>query len=90
MNLWWHTNVCFTASATFFFDKRLNLIKENELKKENREFFDAIQTLSSESVKLFTLPQKIMKMFPQSRNPILLSNKAWDVLFSLSMYTFVL
>ena len=76
------------ASATFFYDKKLNLIKEKVIKKENQDFFDALQTLTWETAKLMSIPVKILNMFPESRNPMKITDKCWDVLFSLSMYIF--
>ncbi|XP_072049592.1 1,25-dihydroxyvitamin D(3) 24-hydroxylase, mitochondrial-like [Amphiura filiformis] len=72
------------SSATFVFDKRLNLITEKVLKKENQDFFDALQVIALESSKLWSLPEKVINNLPESRNPILKSNKAWDVLFAIT------
>ena len=76
------------ASATFFFDKRLNLIKDEAIKKENQDFFDALQTMTLETAKIMSVPEEILNMFPESRNPIKISEKCWDVLFSLGTYNF--
>lgn len=72
-----------TAAATFFFDRRLNLITEKTLKKENQAFFDSLQVLTWNTSKLLMIPEEVLKFIPRSRNPMLLSNKAWDAIFSL-------
>ncbi|XP_072048809.1 1,25-dihydroxyvitamin D(3) 24-hydroxylase, mitochondrial-like [Amphiura filiformis] len=72
------------SPATFFFDKRLDLITERVLKKENQEFFDALQVLAKETAKFFFLPAEVLNNLPKSRNPILKCDKSWDVLFAIS------
>ncbi|XP_072048432.1 25-hydroxyvitamin D-1 alpha hydroxylase, mitochondrial-like [Amphiura filiformis] len=72
------------SSATFLFDKRLNLITEKVLKKENQDFFDALQVLTLETAKLWTHPEKLIKNLPMSQNPILKSDKAWDKIFAIT------
>ncbi|XP_072048811.1 1,25-dihydroxyvitamin D(3) 24-hydroxylase, mitochondrial-like [Amphiura filiformis] len=72
------------SSTTYFFDKRLGLITERVLKKENQEFFDALQVLELETGKIFVLTAEVLNNLPKSRNPILKCNKAWDELFAIT------
>lgn len=71
------------SAATFFFDRRLNLITEKTLKKENQAFFDSLQVLTWNTSKLLMIPEEVLKFIPRSMNPMLLSNKAWGAIFSL-------
>ena len=76
----------FSATATFLFDRRLNLIKEKELKAENQQFFDALRVLTFKSFEILMLPRFILRLFPSSRSPTVLTNKAWDTVFALGTY----
>ncbi|XP_072049593.1 1,25-dihydroxyvitamin D(3) 24-hydroxylase, mitochondrial-like [Amphiura filiformis] len=72
------------SSATYVFDKRLGLITEKVLKKENQEFVEAIEVLAWTAGKLFVLPPEVLNNLPKSLNPVIKSNKSWDELFAIT------
>ncbi len=79
---------CFIASCMIFFDRKLNLLTEEILNPENKDFLDSINTLTEKTLYLLMIPGEWHKKLRSSAYTG--TCKAWDVLLKVCKLTWCL